>query len=145
MEMNFMYEPPPGCKKPGEGNGGDDEDNEPRFEWQVGHSLFPSSSSPPSSSLLPLLLVFFLLPFLLHLLLPLLLPPLSFSLPFPPSPHSPLTQRTWGTAPKESYLGEGDNFAEQPFGIQARPHLPTPHLTCVHLNPCKACTTSRHP
>jgi len=59
MEMNFMYEPPPGCKKPGEGNG-DDEDNEPRFEWQ----------------------------------------------------------RTWGTAPKESYLGEGDNFAEQPFGIQ---------------------------
>jgi len=59
MEMNFMYEPPPGVKKPNEGNGGD-EDNEPRFEWQ----------------------------------------------------------RTWGSAPKESYLGEGDNFAEQPFGIQ---------------------------
>jgi hypothetical protein len=27
-------------------------------------------------------------------------------------------QRTWGSAPKEAYLGEGDNFAEQPFGIQ---------------------------
>ena len=27
-------------------------------------------------------------------------------------------QRTWGHAPKESYLADGDSFAEQPFGIQ---------------------------
>merc|ERR1712037_506700 len=27
-------------------------------------------------------------------------------------------QRTWGHAPKESYLADGDQFAEQPFGIQ---------------------------
>ena len=27
-------------------------------------------------------------------------------------------QRTWGHAPKESHLADGDSFAEQPFGIQ---------------------------
>merc|ERR1712243_375371 len=27
-------------------------------------------------------------------------------------------QRTWGHAPKESYLQQGDDFVEQPFGIQ---------------------------
>ena len=27
-------------------------------------------------------------------------------------------QRTWGHAPKESYLKDGDDFNEQPFGIQ---------------------------
>ena len=27
-------------------------------------------------------------------------------------------QRTWGHAPKESYLEKGDDFNEQPFGIQ---------------------------
>eukprot|EP00090_Calanus_glacialis_P036819 TRINITY_DN6295_c0_g1_i1.p1 TRINITY_DN6295_c0_g1~~TRINITY_DN6295_c0_g1_i1.p1 ORF type:complete len:392 (-),score=172.86 TRINITY_DN6295_c0_g1_i1:117-1292(-) len=59
LEVNFMYEPPPGCKKIGEaeeGEGGD----EYKFEWQ----------------------------------------------------------RTWGNAPKESYLSIGDDFVEQPFGIQ---------------------------
>ena len=29
-------------------------------------------------------------------------------------------QRTWGHAPKESYLEKGDDFMEQPFGIQVR-------------------------
>ena len=27
-------------------------------------------------------------------------------------------QRTWGHAPKESYLEKGDDYMEQPFGIQ---------------------------
>ncbi len=27
-------------------------------------------------------------------------------------------QRTWGHAPKESYLEKGDDYNEQPFGIQ---------------------------
>jgi hypothetical protein len=27
-------------------------------------------------------------------------------------------QRTWGHAPKESYLEKGDDYVEQPFGIQ---------------------------
>ena len=27
-------------------------------------------------------------------------------------------QKTWGHAPKESYLVQGDEFNEQPFGIQ---------------------------
>jgi len=27
-------------------------------------------------------------------------------------------QRTWGHAPKESYLEKGDDFMEQPFGTQ---------------------------
>jgi len=60
LEVNFMYEPPPGCKKVGEKD--EDENGEPeyKFEWQ----------------------------------------------------------RTWGHAPKESYLGQGDDFCEQPFGIQ---------------------------
>ena len=31
-------------------------------------------------------------------------------------------QRTWGHAPKESYLQKGDDFQEQPFGIQVRLH-----------------------
>merc|ERR1719186_1873775 len=57
LELNFMYEPPPGLKKIGEK---DDEEEEYKFEWQ----------------------------------------------------------RTWGHAPKESYLKEGDEFNEQPFGIQ---------------------------
>ncbi len=29
-------------------------------------------------------------------------------------------QRTWGHAPKESYLQKGDDFNEQPFGIQVK-------------------------
>lgn len=61
LELNFMYEPPPGVKKIGETDK-DEEDGEPeyKFEWQ----------------------------------------------------------RTWGHAPKESYLKDGDDFNEQPFGIQ---------------------------
>jgi len=59
LELNFMYEPPPGVKKIGEQ---EEKDGEPeyKFEWQ----------------------------------------------------------RTWGHAPKESYLQQGDDFNEQPFGIQ---------------------------
>ena len=34
--------------------------------------------------------------------------------------HVFLSQRTWGHAPKESYLADGDQFAEQPFGIQVK-------------------------
>jgi len=60
MEVNFMYEPPPGVKKISANPEDDEGEPEYKFEWQ----------------------------------------------------------RTWGMAPKESYLGEGDNFAEQPFGIQ---------------------------
>jgi len=61
LELNFMYEPPPGVKKISETDK-DEEDGEPeyKFEWQ----------------------------------------------------------RTWGHAPKESYLKDGDDFNEQPFGIQ---------------------------
>jgi len=59
LELNFMYEPPPGVKKIGEQ---EEKEGEPeyKFEWQ----------------------------------------------------------RTWGHAPKESYLQQGDDFNEQPFGIQ---------------------------
>ena len=42
-----------------------------------------------------------------------------------------LPQRTWGHAPKESYLADGDQFAEQPFGIQVKSQpnlLPFPLL-----------------
>jgi len=60
LEVNFMYEPPPGCKKVGETEEGEDGEPEYKFEWQ----------------------------------------------------------RTWGHAPKESYLQQGDDFVEQPFGIQ---------------------------
>jgi len=60
LEVNFMYEPPPGCKKVGEGNNDEDGEPEYKFEWQ----------------------------------------------------------RTWGHAPKESYLAQGDDYVEQPFGIQ---------------------------
>jgi len=60
LEVNFMYEPPPGCKKVGETEEGVDGEPEYKFEWQ----------------------------------------------------------RTWGHAPKESYLQQGDDFVEQPFGIQ---------------------------
>eukprot|EP00092_Neocalanus_flemingeri_P033240 GFUD01036146.1.p1 GENE.GFUD01036146.1~~GFUD01036146.1.p1 ORF type:complete len:380 (+),score=146.14 GFUD01036146.1:55-1194(+) len=60
LEVNFMYEPPPGCKKVGETEDGEDGEPEYKFEWQ----------------------------------------------------------RTWGHAPKESYLQQGDDFVEQPFGIQ---------------------------
>jgi len=60
LEVNFMYEPPPGCKKVGEAEEGEDGEPEYKFEWQ----------------------------------------------------------RTWGHAPKESYLQQGDDFVEQPFGIQ---------------------------
>jgi len=60
LEVNFMYEPPPGCKKIGETEDGVDGEPEYKFEWQ----------------------------------------------------------RTWGHAPKESYLQQGDDFVEQPFGIQ---------------------------
>jgi len=60
LEVNFMYEPPPGCKKVGETEEGRDGEPEYKFEWQ----------------------------------------------------------RTWGHAPKESYLQQGDDFVEQPFGIQ---------------------------
>lgn len=60
LEVNFMYEPPPGCKKVGETDDGEDGEPEYKFEWQ----------------------------------------------------------RTWGHAPKESYLQQGDDFVEQPFGIQ---------------------------
>jgi len=60
LEVNFMYEPPPGCKKVGEAEEGEDGEPEFKFEWQ----------------------------------------------------------RTWGHAPKESYLSQGDDFVEQPFGIQ---------------------------
>jgi len=61
LELNFMYEPPPGVKKIGETDK-EDEGAEPeyKFEWQ----------------------------------------------------------KTWGHAPKESYLVQGDEFNEQPFGIQ---------------------------
>ena len=34
--------------------------------------------------------------------------------------HAFFYQRTWGHAPKESYLADGDQFAEQPFGIQVK-------------------------
>jgi len=60
LELNFMYEPPPGVKNKSANPEDDEGEPEYKFEWQ----------------------------------------------------------RTWGMAPKESYLGEGDNFAEQPFGIQ---------------------------
>jgi len=62
LELNFMYEPPPGVKKIGEKDAEDEDGKEPeyKFEWQ----------------------------------------------------------RTWGHAPKESYLQKGDDFNEQPFGIQ---------------------------
>jgi len=81
LELNFMYEPPPGVKKIGEG---DKEEGEPeyKFEWQ----------------------------------------------------------RTWGHAPKESYLSQGDDFNEQPFGIQVC------QAKCIkcgkygHMNTDKRCT-----
>jgi len=60
LEVNFMYEPPPGVKKISANPEDDEGEPEYKFEWQ----------------------------------------------------------RTWGMAPKESYLGDGDSFAEQPFGIQ---------------------------
>ncbi|XP_023334187.1 corepressor interacting with RBPJ 1 [Eurytemora carolleeae] len=60
LELNFMYEPPPGVKKIGEEEKGEGGEPEYKFEWQ----------------------------------------------------------RTWGHAPKESYLEKGDDFMEQPFGIQ---------------------------
>jgi len=60
LELNFMYEPPPGVKKIGEGDKDEEGEPEYKFEWQ----------------------------------------------------------RTWGHAPKESYLEKGDDFNEQPFGIQ---------------------------
>lgn len=81
LELNFMYEPPPGVKKIGET---DNEGAEPeyKFEWQ----------------------------------------------------------RTWGHAPKESYLEKGDDFNEQPFGIQVC------QAKCIkcgkfgHMNTDKRCT-----
>merc|ERR1712037_613095 len=60
LEVNFMYEPPPGVKKISANPDDDEGEPEYKFEWQ----------------------------------------------------------RTWGHAPKESYLADGDQFAEQPFGIQ---------------------------
>merc|ERR1712013_472102 len=60
LEVNFMYEPPPGVKKISANPDDDEGEPEYKFEWQ----------------------------------------------------------RTWGHAPKESYLADGDSFAEQPFGIQ---------------------------
>jgi len=62
LELNFMYELPPGMKKIGETDKEDEEGKEPeyKFEWQ----------------------------------------------------------RTWGNAPKEAYIQEGEGFKEQPFGIQ---------------------------
>eukprot|EP00088_Acartia_fossae_P020452 TRINITY_DN2203_c0_g1_i12.p1 TRINITY_DN2203_c0_g1~~TRINITY_DN2203_c0_g1_i12.p1 ORF type:complete len:332 (-),score=118.01 TRINITY_DN2203_c0_g1_i12:92-1087(-) len=60
LELNFMYEPPPGVKKIGEKDKEEEGEPEYKFEWQ----------------------------------------------------------RTWGHAPKESYLQKGDDFQEQPFGIQ---------------------------
>jgi len=60
LEVNFMYEPPPGVKKISANPDDDEGKDDYKFEWQ----------------------------------------------------------RTWGHAPKESYLADGDQFAEQPFGIQ---------------------------
>ena len=44
-----------------------------------------------------------------------------------------IIQRTWGHAPKESYLADGDQFAEQPFGIQVKnqPYLLLQMYICV--------------
>ena len=73
LEVNFMYEPPPGCKKVGETEEGEDGEPEYKFEWQ----------------------------------------------------------RTWGHAPKESYLQQGDDFVEQPFGIQVQNIFLTHIIHCV--------------
>jgi len=59
LELNFMYELPPGMKKEGGEEENGEGKSEYKFEWQ----------------------------------------------------------RTWGHAPKESYLEKGDDFMEQPFGI----------------------------
>jgi hypothetical protein len=43
-------------------------------------------------------------------------------------------QRTWGHAPKESYLEKGDDYNEQPFGIQVGNNgVYFPLLVPVHL------------
>jgi hypothetical protein len=42
-------------------------------------------------------------------------------------------QRTWGHAPKESYLEKGDDYNEQPFGIQVGNNGVYFHVTCFLL------------
>ena len=52
------------------------------------------------------------------------------------NPYPFLSQRTWGHAPKESYLADGDQFAEQPFGIQVKSK---PNLTLCYPFLCYKC------
>jgi hypothetical protein len=43
-------------------------------------------------------------------------------------------QRTWGHAPKESYLEKGDDYNEQPFGIQVGSNGVYFPVTCFLLS-----------